>query len=104
MVVRRDRERDLTRDRSAAWTGRSRCLSPAQRTTDLDSAVSVVALLANPIWLTLVVGIGAISFARRRDASLSIASLIFLGGAYALAYALQAIFARHAAHNRARCW
>ena len=70
-----------------------------QRTTDLDSAVSVVALLANPIWLTFVVGIGAISFARRRDASLSIASLIFLGGAYALAYALQAMFARHAAHE-----
>ncbi len=70
-----------------------------QRTTDLDSAVSLVALLANPIWLTFVVGIGAISFARRRDASLSIASLIFLGGAYALAYALQAIFAEHAAHE-----
>jgi len=35
--------------------------------------------------------------ARRRDASLAIAALPFLAGAYALAYALQMLFAKHAA-------
>jgi len=69
----------------------------AQRTPLLDSAVSVIATLANPIWLALVVGVGALSYARRREASLSIAALIFLAGAYALAYGLQAMFAKHAA-------
>src|SRR5208337_2640173 len=65
----------------------------AQRTPGLDSAVSVVATLANPIWLVFIVGIGSIAYARRREASLSIASLLFLAGAYALAYGLQAMFA-----------
>lgn len=71
----------------------------AQRTPRLDSVVSVIATLANPIWLTFVVGVGAISYARRREASTSIAALLFLAGAYALAYGLQAIFAKHAAHQ-----
>jgi membrane protein DedA with SNARE-associated domain len=71
----------------------------AQRTSALDSAVSAVATLANPIWLVFVVGIGALAYARRHEASLSIASLIFLGGAYALAYGLQAMFASHFAHQ-----
>jgi membrane-associated protein len=70
----------------------------AQRTPALDSAVSVIAMLANPIWLALIVGIGAVSYARRREASLSIAALLFLAGSYVLAYGLQAMFAKHAAH------
>ena len=69
----------------------------AQRTSGLDSAVSAVATLANPLWLVFVVLIGAISYARRRETSLSIAALLFLGSAYALAYGLQLIFAKHAA-------
>src|ERR1700722_16003334 len=52
----------------------------AQRTPALDSAVGVIAMLANPIWLALVVGLGAVSYARRREASLSIAALLFLAG------------------------
>ena len=71
----------------------------AQRTPRLDSAVSVIATLANPIWLAVVVGVGAISYARRREASMSIAALVFLAGAYVLAYGLQAIFAKHAANQ-----
>jgi undecaprenyl-diphosphatase len=61
--------------------------------------VSVIAMLANPIWLAVVVGVGAISYARRREASLSIAALIFLAGSYVLAYGLQAMFAKHAANQ-----
>jgi undecaprenyl-diphosphatase len=71
----------------------------AQRTPGLDSAVSAVATLANPIWLVFVVGIGSIVYARRREASLTGASLLFLGGAYTLAYGLQSMFAQHAAHQ-----
>ena len=71
----------------------------AQRTSGLDSAVSAVAMLANPIWLVFVVGAGALAYARRHEVSLSIASLLFLGGAYALAYGLQAMFAKHFAHQ-----
>jgi membrane protein DedA with SNARE-associated domain len=71
----------------------------AQRTPGLDSAVSVVATLANPIWLAIIVAVGALTYARRREASLSIASLLFLGAAYALAYGLQAMFAKHSAHQ-----
>lgn len=74
-------------------------LVAGQRTPTLDSAVSAVAMLANPIWLVLVVGVGALAYARRHEASLSIASLLFLGGAYALAYGLQAMFASHFAHQ-----
>jgi len=73
----------------------------AQRTPGLDSAVSVVATLANPIWLAFIVAVGALAYARRREASLSIASLLFLGAAYALAYGLQAMFAKHSAHQAA---
>ncbi len=69
------------------------------RTSRLDSAVGVIAELANPLWLVLIVGVGAIAYARRRDASLAIVALPFLGGAYAVAYGLQAMFARHAAHQ-----
>ena len=68
-----------------------------QRTPTLDAAVGVIAMLANPLWLAFIVGLGALSYARRREASLSIAALLFLATAYALAYALQAIFAKHAA-------
>jgi membrane protein DedA with SNARE-associated domain len=71
----------------------------AQRTPGLDSAVSAVAMLANPIWLVLVVGVGSIAYARRRQASMSVASILFLVGAYALAYGLQAMFARHSVHQ-----
>jgi len=71
----------------------------AQRTPALDSAVGVIATLANPVWLIFVVSVGAISYARRREASLSIAAILFLAGAYALAYGLQAMFAKHAAHQ-----
>ena len=74
-------------------------LVAAQRTPALDSAVGVIATLANPIWLAFIVGVGAISYARRREASLSIAALLFLASAYALAYGLQAMFAKHAAHQ-----
>jgi hypothetical protein len=71
----------------------------AQRTPDLDSAVSVVATLANPIWLALLVGAGAIAYARRHEIVQSIAALLFLASAYAIAYGLQVMFARHAAHQ-----
>jgi membrane protein DedA with SNARE-associated domain len=71
----------------------------AERTSRLDSAVSAIAALANPLWLAFIVGVGAIGYARRRDPTLSIAALVFLGGAYALAYGLQAMFAKHAAHQ-----
>ena len=71
----------------------------AQRTARLDSAVSAIAELANPLWLAFIVGVGAIRYARRWDASRLIAALSFLGGAYALAYGLQAMFAKHAAHQ-----
>jgi membrane protein DedA with SNARE-associated domain len=71
----------------------------AQRTPALDTAVGVIATLANPIWLAFIVGVGAISYARRREASLSIAALLFLASAYALAYGLQAMFAKHVAHQ-----
>ncbi len=91
--------RSRTRVRSAGWTGRSRYSSPQQRTPLLDSAVGVIAMLANPVWLAFVVGLGAISYARRREASLSIAALLFLAGAYVLAYGLQAMFAKHAANQ-----
>ena len=74
-------------------------LVAAQRTPALDSAVSVIAMLANPVWLFLIVGVGAISYARRREASLSIMALLFLAGAYLLAYGLQALFAKHAANQ-----
>jgi len=70
-----------------------------ERTSLLDSAVSAIAALANPLWLGFIVAVGAISYARRRDASLAIAALPFLGGAYALAYGLQAIFAKQSAHQ-----
>ncbi|MGB9382926.1 VTT domain-containing protein [Candidatus Binatus sp.] len=71
----------------------------ALRTHRLDAAVGVIAMLANPIWLAFVVGVGALSYARRREASLSIAALLFLATAYALAYGLQAMFAKHAARQ-----
>jgi len=71
----------------------------AQRTPNLDSAVSVVATLANPIWLAVVVGAGAIVYARRHEVILSIAALTFLASAYALAYGLQTMFAKHAANQ-----
>ncbi len=71
----------------------------AQRTPMLDSAVGVIAMLANPLWLAFVVGVGALTYARRREASLSIAALLFLATAYALAYGLQAMFAKHAARQ-----
>jgi membrane protein DedA with SNARE-associated domain len=71
----------------------------AQRTSALDSAVSVIAMLANPIWLVVAVAVGAISYARRREASLSIMALLFLASAYGLAFGLQVIFAKHAAHQ-----
>ena len=71
----------------------------AQRTPTLDAAVGVIAMLANPLWLAFIVGVGALSYARRREASLSIAALLFLATAYALAYGLQAIFAKHAARQ-----
>jgi membrane protein DedA with SNARE-associated domain len=71
----------------------------AQRTAALDAAVSAVAALASPLWLAAMVALAAIGYARRRDASLAIAALPFLAGAYALAYALQVIFAKHAAHQ-----
>jgi membrane protein DedA with SNARE-associated domain len=74
-------------------------LAAAQRTPALDSAVGVIATLANPIWLVFIVGAGAVSYARRREASLSIAAVLFLAGAYALAYGLQAMFARHSANQ-----
>jgi len=71
----------------------------AQRTSGLDSAASAIAALANPLWLAFIVGVGAIGYVRRHEASLSIAALSFLGGAYALAYGLQAMFAKHSAHQ-----
>jgi membrane protein DedA with SNARE-associated domain len=71
----------------------------AQRTSALDAAVSAVSALASPLWLAAIVAISAIGYARRRDINLAIAALPFLGGAYALAYALQVIFAKHAAHQ-----
>jgi membrane protein DedA with SNARE-associated domain len=71
----------------------------AQRTAGLDSLVSVIATLANPLWLAVVVGVGAIFFARSRGAGAVLTALAFLGGAYALAYLLQAMFARHAANQ-----
>ena len=74
-------------------------LVTSQRTAALDAAVSAVATLASPIWLAAIVALAAVSYARRREASLAIASLPFLAGAYALAYALQVLFARHAAHQ-----
>ena len=61
------------------------------------SLVACLATLANPLWLALIVGVAAIAYARRGDMSLSVAALSFLAGAYALAYGLQAIFAKHAA-------
>lgn len=71
----------------------------AQRTSALDAAVSAVAALASPLWLAAMVAIAAIGYARRRDLSLAIVALPFLAGAYALAYGLQVIFAKHAAHQ-----
>ena len=73
----------------------------AQRTTALDAAVSAVATLASPIWLAAIVAISAIGYARRRrrDLSLAVAAMPFLAGSYALAYALQMLFAKHAAHQ-----
>ena len=71
----------------------------AQRTAALDAAVSAVAALASPLWLAAMVALAAIGYARRRDTSLAIAALPFLAGAYALAYALQVIFAKHASHQ-----
>src|SRR6267378_1797840 len=71
----------------------------AQRTTALDASVSAVAALASPLWLATIVAIVAIGYARRRDTSLAVASLPFLAGAYALAFLLQLLFAKHAAHQ-----
>jgi membrane protein DedA with SNARE-associated domain len=71
----------------------------AERTSTLDAAVSAIATLANPLWLALMVAVCAVAYARRGDSSLSIAALLFLGGAYVLAYGLQAMFARHAANQ-----
>ena len=74
----------------------------AMRTSALDSAVSVIATLANPIWLVFIVGLGALSYARRarrRDSSFSIGALLFLGIAYGLAYVLQAMFAKYGTHQ-----
>jgi len=71
----------------------------AQRTNALDAAVSAVATLASPLWLAAMVAIAAVGYARRRDASLAIVALPFLGGAYALAFALQVLFAKHATHQ-----
>lgn len=71
----------------------------SERTSGLDAAVGVIALLANPLWLVFIVTAAAITYARRRDTSLAFAALPFLGGAYAIAYMLQAMFARYAAHQ-----
>jgi undecaprenyl-diphosphatase len=71
----------------------------AQRTAALDAAVSAVATLASPLWLAAIVAIAAISYARRRETSLAIAALPFLAGAYALAFLLQMLFAKHAANQ-----
>jgi membrane protein DedA with SNARE-associated domain len=79
--------------------GRIAMLAAEQRTPALDEAVSAISTLANPIWLALIVGVAALSYARRRDASFSIGALLFLGGAYALAYGLQAMFAEHGSHQ-----
>jgi len=73
----------------------------AQRTSGLDSAVGLLSMLANPVWLALIVGLGAISYARRREASFSVAALLYLAGAYALAYGLQAMLAKHWANQPA---
>ena len=74
-------------------------LVAAERTTGLDSAVSAIATLANPLWLASIVAVGAIIYARRRDVSLAIVAIPFLGGSYALAFGLQVIFANRAAHQ-----
>ena len=71
----------------------------ALRTPGLDSAVGVIALLANPIWLVFIVGLGAVSYARRRESSFSIAALLYLAGAYGLALGLQVILAKHWANQ-----
>jgi membrane protein DedA with SNARE-associated domain len=71
----------------------------AQRTSALDAAVSAVSTLASPLWLAAIVGVAAISYSRRRETSLAIAALPFLAGAYALAFVLQVLFAKHAAHQ-----
>lgn len=71
----------------------------ARRTSNLDAAVGVVATLANPFWLALMVAVCVVAYARRGEAILSIAALLFLAGAYALAYGLQAMFARHAVNQ-----
>jgi membrane protein DedA with SNARE-associated domain len=68
-----------------------------QRSSTLDLTVRAIATLANPLWLVFILAVGAIGYARRRDARLSIAALPFLGGAYAIAYGLQSIFAKHTA-------
>jgi membrane protein DedA with SNARE-associated domain len=73
----------------------------AQRTSGLDSAVGLLSMLANPVWLALIVGLGAISYARRREVSFSVAALLYLAGAYALAYGLQLILAKHWANQPA---
>lgn len=74
----------------------------AVRNSDLDSAVNVIATLANPIWLVFIVGLAALSYARRArraDASFSIGALLFLGIAYAFGYGLQSMFAKLGAHQ-----
>ena len=73
--------------------------SAAQRTPGLDLLVRVLATLANPLWLAVIVGFGAIFYRRRGGASALIAALAFLGTAYVLALVLQVMFAKHAAHE-----
>ena len=54
--------------RRARPHGRAIRRRPSARPT-LDAAVGVIAMLANPLWLAFIVGVGALSYARRREAS-----------------------------------
>ena len=65
------------------------------RTTGLDSLVMALRALSNPVWLVSMVAIVAIGSARAGHASLSIAAVTALAGAYALALGLQAMFSHH---------
>jgi hypothetical protein len=69
-----------------------------RRTPALDGVMAVPAFLSDPRWLVLLVAVAAIGSALTGEWTLSITAAPILGGAYGLAFGLQAIFSKFSPH------
>ncbi len=69
------------------------------RTSSLDAFMTVPALLSDPRWLVPLVAVAAIGSALTGNVTLSITAAPILGGAYGLAFGLQALFSKFSPHT-----